>query len=183
MPQTQITLVGEHTGWHITYLHTQYTGEYSGCLLKIFQPIWSPMAAALLGASCSPVKLWMVLFSAPMSCGPSTDKGTCWELKPSTWNCLRDVHPHAQTHLFGLSGCFSSQEGYQLQTALWAACWCSCRGNSPCWQTPSPPQEDMLRSQLEEKRSHPAHCRSGGGTQPATNASYCLGAKGWISFY
>lgn len=172
VPQTQIT----PAGWHSLYLHTQRTGEHTGCLVKGFQPIWAPiwaqLAPAFLKVSYTPVKSELMLSSAPTSHGPS---------------------PGAEAgHLLGAEACHER---------LPKGCPLSFPG-SPVrvlWQFLLP-REQLQAAQLCQRRL-PCHGRTrfapsqreGGGTQHTAAVEealsqplmlpYCLGAKGWISFY
>lgn len=73
------------------------------------------------------------------------------------------------------------QEGCQLQAAPRVPAHAAA-DRTALAELPSPRRGDRLCSQPGGRR-HPARCRSAGGTQPATNASHRLGAKGGISFY
>lgn len=73
------------------------------------------------------------------------------------------------------------QEGCQLQAAPRVPAHAAA-DRAALAELPSPRRGDRLCSQPGGRR-HPARCRSAGGTQPATNASHRLGAKGGISFY
>lgn len=164
-------------GWHSLYLRTQCTGEHRGCLVKVFQPIWAPiwaqLAPAFLRVAHTPVKSEVMLSSAPTSHnswsrGKTLGAEACRESLPK--GC-----PSSFPDCPGSLAVFPSQEARQAQRAA--------AGSTALPETPSPPREDTLCSQPEGRRRHPARCHSGGGTQPATNAPHCLGAKGWISFY
>lgn len=81
------------------YLHTQCTGEHTGCLVKVFQPIgapvWAQLAPAFLRVSYTPVRSEVMLSSAPTSHNSwSRGKALAWSCMRA---CPRAVHPHSQT--------------------------------------------------------------------------------------